>query len=105
MAERTEPAEVGVGERLTMAELTELVGHMTAGDFWRFTELTGNAQARSIMVALHRVAVSTGKANGEAIDVFLDRVEVSELLRLVGGGSPLVRGAGDGSPNSADIGD
>jgi hypothetical protein len=93
------------GERLTPAELSNLVGHMTAGDFWRFTDLTGNAQAKAIMTALHRVAVEQGIANGEAIEVFLDRVAIAELLALVGGGSPLVRAAGDGSRISADIGE
>ena len=90
--------------KLTADELTELVGHMTAGDFWRFTNQTGNQQAQTVMEALHRVAVEQGKANGEAIDVFLDRVEIGELLKLIGGQRPLASGAGAGSQTSADTG-
>jgi hypothetical protein len=92
-------------EKLSSEELRDLVGHMTAGDFWRFTELAGNAQSRAIMEALYRSAQRSGKINGEAIDVFLDRVEVAELLGLIGGTSPLARAAGPGSPTSADTGD
>lgn len=91
--------------KLTAAELTELVSHMTAGDFWRFTQQKGNQQAQTVMAALHRVAVETGSANGEAIDVWLDRVEIGELMKLIGGARPLAQGAGDGSQTSADIGE
>ena len=101
-------ADKGAGatpEMLTTADLTQLVGHMTAGDFWRFTEQKGNDQARTVMLALHRVAVQTGVANGEAIDTFLDRVEIAELLRLIGGASPLVAAAGAGLPTSVDTGE
>lgn len=92
--------------KLSRADLVELVGHMTAGDFWRFTEQAGTPQqARTMMLALHRVATETGKANGEAIDVFLDRVEIGELLGIVAGNSPLAAAAGAGSQPSADIGE
>ena len=92
-------------DKLTAEQITELVGHMTAGDFWRFTDQRGNEQARTVMTALHRVAVQTGLANGEAIDVFLDRVEISELLRIMGGGNPLAAAGGVGSQISADTGE
>jgi hypothetical protein len=97
-------ANVSPGEKLTSEQLTDLVGHMTAGDFWRFTNQTGNQQAQTVMEALHRVAVEHGMANGEAIDVFLDRVEIGELLKLIGGTRPLAQGAGAGSQISADTG-
>jgi hypothetical protein len=93
------------GDKLTAAELQSLVGHMTAGDFWRFTNQKGNQQAQTVMSALHRVATEQGLANGEAIDAFLDRVEIGELLKLIGGASPLVQASGAGSQISADIGD
>ena len=98
-AESAQPA------KLTAEDLTQLVSHMTAGDFWRFSRQTGNQQAQTIMEALHRVAVQQGLANGEAIDTFLDRVEMGELLALIGGNRPLAQGAGDGSQISADIGE
>lgn len=98
-------AKAAPAEMLTSADLTALVGHMTAGDFWRFTEQKGNDQARTVMEALYRVAKQTGQANGEAIDAFLDRVEIGELLRLIGGASPLVAAAGAGLRTSADTGE
>lgn len=103
MANEDQPA--AAGGQLSTADLTALVGHMTAGDFWRFTEQKGNDQARTVMEALYRVAKTTGVANGEAIDAFLDRVEIGDLLRLIGGASPLVAAAGAGLPTSADTGE
>ena len=103
-AQPDEQPEIDRG-KLTAAELQQLVGHMTAGDFWRFTNQKGNQQAQTVMGALHRVAVEQGMANGEAIDTFLDRVEIGELLKLIGGASPLVAASGAGSQTSADIGE
>ena len=91
--------------KLSADELTDLVSHMTAGDFWRFTELSGNAQTRALMTALHRVAVEQGLTNGEAVDVFLDRVEISELLKITGGSGPLQTAAGARSRISATTGE
>lgn len=91
--------------QLTSEELTQLVGHMTAGDFWRFTEQRGNEQARSLFAALYRAAQRQGMVNGEAMDVFLDRVEIGALLGLVQGRSPLAAVTGEPLPDSADTGE
>jgi hypothetical protein len=70
---------------LTPAELGVLIGGLTAGDFWRFSEIADPEQRnRAILLALHRSAVRKGLATDGDVAGFLDRIAIGSLTDLFG---------------------
>lgn len=71
---------------LTAEDLGILIGGLTAGDFWRFSEIADpEARNRAILEAVYRSALRKGIApeGGEIAD-FLDRLEIGKLSDLFG---------------------
>ena len=100
-------SKVEIPALLTASELGTLIGGLTAGDFWRFSEITDAEQRnRSILEAIHRAAVRKGMAQPDDIAGFLDRLEIGSLSDLFGlrVGKASAEGDGASSPPSADTG-